>query len=214
MTKENREAAIKETLKWEGGYSNLASDPGGATNWGITLADARRYWKRNATAVDVQKMPQSIAIDIYRSKYWKTGFYDCDKLAAGVDLSVFDFGVNSGPNRAKLALDECVGGTSLETITKLNNWRMNFLRQLKTFPTFGTGWTRRVKGIQAKSMQMAQAPTPTVPVAATGILGAVGAAFYAGWEWIIHHPIETGSIAAGIGLVTYGIIRLHKWINS
>ena len=124
----NREACIKETLKWEGGYSNHPSDPGGATNWGITIIDARKYWKANATPADVKAMPLSVAIDIYTKRYWRTPYYDCDKLNAGVDLAVYDFGVNSGPARAKKYLDKAVGGTDQETIKKLCSSRLAFLQ--------------------------------------------------------------------------------------
>jgi lysozyme family protein len=70
MVASNREAAIKKTLQYEGGYSNHPADPGGPTNWGITIADARKYWKAGATADDVKAMPQSVAVEIYRKRYW------------------------------------------------------------------------------------------------------------------------------------------------
>lgn len=41
MTASNREASISKTLSYEGGYTNDPRDPGGATNWGITIYDAR-----------------------------------------------------------------------------------------------------------------------------------------------------------------------------
>ena len=79
MTASNREAAISKTLTYEGGYTNDPRDPGGATNWGITIADANAYWKKGATPADVQAMPKSVAIDIYREKYWAV--MGCDDRA-------------------------------------------------------------------------------------------------------------------------------------
>jgi lysozyme family protein len=88
------EASISKTLTYEGGYTNDPRDPGGATNWGITIFDARLYWKHDASPADVKAMPKSVAIDIYRQKYWaKMG---CDDRPSGVDFVEFDFGVNSG----------------------------------------------------------------------------------------------------------------------
>ena len=199
---ENREVAIKECLKWEGGYSNDAADPGGPTNWGITIADARKYWKKNATAADVKSMPQSVAIDIYRNKYWKTSYYDCDTLKAGVDLSVFDFGVNSGPSRAKKYLDKAVGGTDEETIQKINDARLKFLQGLSTWHVFGKGWGRRVAGIRAKSLELAKnkpvAKKSQLPILA-GSLAAISA-FIVGHKALI---IVAGALLLVGGIYTY-----------
>lgn len=178
MAVENREFAIKATLKWEGGYTNNPKDPGGPTNWGITIADARRYWKSDANASDVKAMPLSVAVDIYRGKYWKTRYYDCDKLDSGVDLAVFDFGVNSGPARAKEYLNQAVGGTAEETINKLFDLRLAFLKRLSTWPTFGQGWANRCNDLRKVSLKLAGQKQPVIDkttgtvAVATG-LGAV-----------------------------------------
>src|SRR3990167_407094 len=174
MTQHNREAAIKETLKWEGGYTNDPQDPGGPTNWGITLADAKRYWKKDADAEDVKNMPLNVAVDIYRSKYWKTSYYDCDNLASGVDLAVFDFGVNSGPSRAKKYLDMSVGGSPKDTINKIFDKREEFLRGLSIFPRFGKGWLNRTRDLRAKSLKMASQPVVSTQTGAAAATATVG----------------------------------------
>jgi lysozyme family protein len=173
MTATNREASILETLRWEGGYSNDPGDSGGPTNWGITIWDARKYWRPTATAADVRVMPRSVAVDIYRDKYWKTAYYDCDHLNAGVDLAVFDYGVNSGPSRARRALMASIGGPSPDTIKRVCAYRMTFLHNLSIWRLFGRGWARRVAGIQVTALKMATAdpnpppPNPTLPVPPT-----------------------------------------------
>lgn len=204
MVASNRETCITECLKWEGGYSNDAADPGGPTNWGITIIDARKYWKKDATAADVKTMPKSVAINIYTTKYWKTPSYDCDKLASGVDLSVFDFGVNSGPSRAKQYLDKAVGGTDVETITKLNDLRLAFLKRLGTWPVFGKGWGRRVAGIKAKSLEMNKVKAPPVVNPGHGssfmaVLAAIGA-FITGHKALI---IVAGALLLVAGTMYY-----------
>lgn len=56
MATSTYEAAPARLLAHEGGYSNHPSDPGGPTNFGITLAVYRQYVKRNVTAAEVRAM--------------------------------------------------------------------------------------------------------------------------------------------------------------
>lgn len=58
--------ALKRLTKWEGGFSNDADDPGGATRWGITEATARRHGYNGKMA----ELPYETAVDIYRKDYW------------------------------------------------------------------------------------------------------------------------------------------------
>ena len=101
------EAMERGVFPHEGGYTNDPRDPGGATNWGITIADARAYWKPGATAADVRTMPKSVAEDIYARQYAAPLRYD--DLPAGVDYSVLDYGINSGVGRASKVLRRLVG---------------------------------------------------------------------------------------------------------
>ena len=66
---QNSPLNVYGALLSEGGYSNDPRDPGGPTNWGITLADARVHWKPDAAA-DVRTMPRSVAEAIYKAEYW------------------------------------------------------------------------------------------------------------------------------------------------
>lgn len=99
--------ALRRLLVHEGGYSNHPSDPGGPTNFGITIADYRAYVKPDATADDVRNMTVDGAKRIYRKRYWDA--QRCDELPAGVDYSVFDYGVNSGIGRSGKVLRRVVG---------------------------------------------------------------------------------------------------------
>src|SRR3981081_1194708 len=107
MTASSYDEALKRVLAHEGGYSNHPSDPGGPTNWGITIHDARAYWKEDAPAAEVRGMPVAVAKDIYRSKYWDA--MRCDDLPSGVEYAAFDYGVNSGIGRAARVLQRLVG---------------------------------------------------------------------------------------------------------
>src|SRR3984893_4040752 len=98
MAAASYDQCLARLLVHEGGYTNHPSDPGGPTNFGITIHDYRAYKKPNATAADGGARSLFDAKDIYRTKYW--GAMRCDDLAAGLDYAVFDYGVNSGVGRA------------------------------------------------------------------------------------------------------------------
>jgi lysozyme family protein len=52
MTASTYDDALRRLLVHEGGYSNHPSDPGGPTNFGITLADYRAYVNAEREAND------------------------------------------------------------------------------------------------------------------------------------------------------------------
>lgn len=174
--RENFDESLRRVFAHEGGYTDHPSDPGGPTNWGITIHDARMYWKRDACADDVRGMPKDVAKRIYRTKYWDA--MRCDELPAGVDYAVFDFGVNSGVTRSLKFLEGIAGvpqdgkpdDTLIRTvahlpprpvITELCNKRLVFLKGLKTWPTFGRGWGRRVDEVKSCAIKMADyVPVP------------------------------------------------------
>jgi len=209
--KSNLNEAVAKVLQWEGGYSNHPKDPGGPTNYGITIADVRKYIKADATAIDVMNLTKAQAIEIYKNKYWKTQFYDCDTLASGVDLAVFDFGVNSGPARAKRYLDASVGGSSVDTINKLCDKRMTFLRGLSAFGIFGTGWTNRVKDIRATALSWTKRKAPITTgkaTATTGIWAALGALAVGLWDKLPPYIWVFGGVTAVA--LTLLILSTHK----
>src|SRR5439155_14379719 len=61
------ETCLALLLAHEGGYTNHPSDPGGPTNFGITIYDYRKYVKPNAAAADVRAMKLDEAKAIYRA---------------------------------------------------------------------------------------------------------------------------------------------------
>ena len=157
MTASNREAAISKTLTYEGGYSNHPADPGGPTNWGITIIDARKHWKADATAADVKAMPKSVAIEIYRQKYWAV--MKCDDRPTGVDFVDFDLGVNSGTGRTE-QFRKVLDPQKLSPVAYVKAHsakRLSFLHGLKTWSVFGGGWGRRVADVEATGVRMALA---------------------------------------------------------
>jgi lysozyme family protein len=143
--KETYEEAISKVFEDEGGYSNDPGDSGGPTNWGITIADARHYWKADATEHDVRHMPKSVAEDIYKKHYAAPLHYD--ELPPGVDYAVLDYGINSGIYRAEKVYREVTSQTldPEKIINMVYDERLRFLKGLRIWRIFGKGWGRRVR---------------------------------------------------------------------
>lgn len=172
MVAKNYDDSLRRLLVHEGGYINHPSDPGGPTNFGITIYDYRKYIKAGATADDVRAMSIADAKRIYRARYWDA--MRCDDLLGGVDYAIFDYGVNSGTGRAPkvlqrllgVAADGEIGPVTLEVmrsrdpkvlVAAICNERLKFLQALKTWPVFGKGWGRRVAEVRAAALVMAGA---------------------------------------------------------
>lgn len=240
MASSSWDAAIRALLASEGGYVNHPDDPGGPTKWGITLADARRYWKGGASADDVRQMPESAARRIYRERYWNA--LRCDDLPAGVDFAVFDYGVNSGTGRAGKVLRRVLGAPAIGSVVDNNvvaaacasdpvqliaaicDERMAFLRNLKTFPVFGRGWTRRVTHVRAVALAIhggavsvpASRPShgkAVVPVSTAGRNIAVGGAVASGAATAAVNS-NAGvwlAVAAATLAVCLAIVLIWRW---
>ncbi len=67
--------AITTVLKNEGGLVNNPSDPGGITNFGISL-NFYKTINANATPSDIKNLTQDMAISIYRSSFWDRNKYN------------------------------------------------------------------------------------------------------------------------------------------
>jgi lysozyme family protein len=174
MTAANFNSCLDFVLSAEGGYVDDPLDPGGATNLGVTLRVLSEWRHTAVTKFDVQNLARDEAGAIYRARYWNV--VHGDDLPAGVDLMVFDAGVNVGPGRSARMLQAVVGAaedgaigpetlTSVgghhdlsDLISKLANAREAFYQSLPTFSHFGAGWTARVNRLKQLALRMAEAP--------------------------------------------------------
>jgi putative chitinase len=86
-------------LGYQGGFSADPADPGAATQFGITIGTLRESrHDQNLATEDLKKLERDEACEIYRTRYWNV--LRCDDLPVGVDLVVFDFGVNADPRQS------------------------------------------------------------------------------------------------------------------
>lgn len=163
MARQNFQKTTDWLLVHEGGYVNHPKDPGGATNFGVIQRTYDAYRQRmGKPKQSVRHIAKEEVWDIYKSQYWDA--IHGDLLPDGLDYAVYDFAVNSGPKRAVQFLqrllhvkdDGIVGNHTLaairghnniqQLIIDLCNRRWEWMKTLRTFSTFGRGWTRRVMG--------------------------------------------------------------------
>lgn len=160
--RDNFDITTKWLLVHEGGYINHPKDPGGATNRGVTQRTYDGYRVRKGLSKrSVREVKEAEVLEIYKSQYWDAIYGDT--LPSGLDYAVYDFAVNSGSSRAIKFLqqilgvraDGVIGNITLaaihehevqKLIFELCSRRFSWMKTLKTFSTFGKGWTRRVMG--------------------------------------------------------------------
>lgn len=151
----NFDTAFERLIGHEGGYSNHPDDPGGETMWGVTAAVARA----NGYAGPMRSYPRELAKALYRSLYWDK--VKADSMPFPVAFQVFDAAVNHGTGQAAKFLqraagvvdDGIIGPKTLAAVAArdaaailllFNAEREQFYTDLKTWPSFGKGWSRRV----------------------------------------------------------------------
>jgi len=155
----NYDKCLKAILHHEGGYVNHPKDPGGETNLGVT----KRVYEEHGGTKDMKDLTVEDVAPIYKKGYWDK--MKGDDLPSGLDLCVFDFGVNAGPGRSAKYLQTMIGtvadgGIGPNTLKAVDAYveehgiekavenfqeaRQGYYEKLSTFDTFGKGWTRRV----------------------------------------------------------------------
>lgn len=98
---------ITSILKREGAFVDDPDDPGGITNYGITVKSLSEHRGHPATADDIRRLTPSDARAFYYEMYIvKPGF---DKLPMVIAPIVIDCGVNNGRERATKWLQQAVG---------------------------------------------------------------------------------------------------------
>lgn len=149
------EKILDDIVRREGGFVDHPSDPGGATNYGVTLATLRGFGSMydvdgdgDVDADDVRLVTVEQAKEIYRSTY----IYPMLKYAGGpVLLGLFvDAAVNHGVARVSKWIEDILKNTTdPNTVYKLFlKKRIIYFGEITKrnpkFSVFIEGWLRRV----------------------------------------------------------------------
>lgn len=177
-------ACFEFTIGQEGRYSCDPLDRGNWTSgiigvgalvgsqWGISAPTLVSWLGDNAhivTAEYVKSLSRLTARMIYKIRYWNT--LCCDKLAAGVDLTVWDFGVNAGVSESALCLQRIVrvardGIIGPQTLAAAGTWvaapliraliaaHDQYYRELDD-PRYMDGWLARQERLQTAALAAA-----------------------------------------------------------
>lgn len=161
---------LSNSLEHEGG---MTVDHAGPTNRGITQTTFDKYRKSmDLEPRPVEEIRDDEVYDVYRSDFYETP--KIDKLPGKVAGVVFDFGINSSPDRAIRTLQRTVGATpdgvigpktlgAVESFIDQNgedalvegviNKREGFLKQLikdkpAKYQKFENGWNNRIQKLR------------------------------------------------------------------
>lgn len=179
--KRNFDAALEHVLKHEGGFTADSRDPGnhgdghgnqGSTNLGVT-AKVWAHYTNNPAPIEVMKKltPADVGL-LYKTEYWDRMHLDSPAVASGLDYFLFDFAVNSGTGRSAKYIQRIAGATAdgaigpkslqaigsleaVDAIERLYGARQRFYERLKTFETFGKGWSRRNSEVRRYALELA-----------------------------------------------------------
>jgi uncharacterized protein (TIGR02594 family) len=175
---------LAHVLLMEGGWTDDPYDPGGPTNFGITLGTLALHRRVSVDAATVGRLRDALRQissaeirEIYLARYWTR--CRADALAPGLALMHFDAAVNHGVGTAARMLQEAagaepdgeLGADTLKAIgatdtglliQRYADLRRARYRRLGHFWRFGRGWLARVDKTLAAAQRLLT-PRMTTP---------------------------------------------------
>lgn len=165
---------MEEVFKHEGGKSKVRADPGnwtgGKVGVGVLRGTNMGIAAHAHPEADIENLTKDQARQIYLKIYWNP--IQGSRLPAGIDLVTMDAAVNSGLGRGPrwtqralgVAQDSVIGSQTIKAaryadavsvVQRACGYRMGFLKGLRTWDSFGRGWSRRVASVEAVGVRMA-----------------------------------------------------------
>jgi YD repeat-containing protein len=103
---DNFPACLEKLLQFEGGFVDNKTDPGGATNFGITQFTYDAFRRRTAQPLQsVRAISKAEISAIYRQSFWTP--MQCDQFAFPMAFMLFDTAVQWGCHGAIDLLGKC-----------------------------------------------------------------------------------------------------------
>lgn len=145
-------------MTFEGGYSNHPDDTGKITKYGITESVAIAH----GFTGDMRELTLDFAKQVYRKSYWDA--CQCDVLPDSIRYPLFDAAVNSGVGQAikwlqsavNVKADGALGPMTLHAVNmsapmvvrqQMIGKRLRMMTELKSWPSFSRGWSKRIAAI-------------------------------------------------------------------
>jgi lysozyme family protein len=183
--------AFTDILRWEGGWTEADSEPGGASNWGISMVSYGDYCKKHKlpepTKDDLKALTSDKAITFYEDSW--VNQINFDALPVGVDLQMLNIAINLGVvGGIKLLQAEIespqTGKMDWNTVTSLKaftapdraaslvaalgaGWLKNKSQDVD-WPKYKAGWTNREVSITNSALTMINNQIATANTSSTG----------------------------------------------
>ena len=119
------EAAHAHVMKWEGGFFDHPSDPGGVTNFGVSLMFLKGLGllegdiddDGDIDRDDVLAVTKDIARELFKRHFWDRP--RAASLPPLVAVAFYDLAVNAGAGRSALVLQQAINALSPGSIVHL-----------------------------------------------------------------------------------------------
>ena len=127
-------------FKYEGGYVNDPSDPGGETKYGIS--------KWAYPMLNIKTLTKDDAERLYCNDYWKPA--GCNSLPWPVDIVMFDTAVNCGLKRAAKFHEGAMKVPHEEAMAIIRKRELFYLRlaENRRFRKYKRGWLNRINSLR------------------------------------------------------------------
>lgn len=164
-------------LSWEGGFANHPQDPGGATMKGVTLATFRQVFGNSKTVNDLKNITDEQWHKVFKQYYWdrwkadRIGSQSIANLVVDWVWASGSHGITKVQELLGVKVDGIVGEKTLAALNSKDRLqlfnqifirRQKFIESLKTYPTFGKGWMRRLRSIGFGWLVLNTNPSKTI----------------------------------------------------